>query len=266
MVNAMTLNSEKSALPWQGAGLSHMGLRRSSNQDAFAVDNELGLWIVADGMGGRAGGDVASAVAVQALLDHFQRLHKEGRPAAFAQGDAEATAQLRRAIQYADVAIRDRALEQSDLTGMGTTIVAVVVSSLSPLQVAIGHVGDSRAYLYRDQELRTLTRDHSLVEDLLAKGQISPGDVSTHPQRHILVRALGIEDQTDPDIANQAIQPGDILLLCTDGITRMLVDQQMMAHLNSATHSLDDACRGLVSEANAHGGKDNSTAVVVRFS
>lgn len=262
----MTLNSEKVPAHWQGAGHSHMGLRRSSNQDAFAVDNELGLWIVADGMGGRAGGNVASAVAVQALLDHFQSFHKEGRPAVFAQGDADATAQLRRAIQYADQTIRERALEQSELTGMGTTIVAVVVSSLSPLQVAIGHVGDSRAYLYRAQELRTLTRDHSLVEDLLAKGQISPGDVSTHPQRHILVRALGMEEQADPDIANQAIQPGDILLLCTDGITRMLIDQQMMAHLNSATHSPDDACRGLVSEANAQGGKDNSTAVVVRFS
>jgi protein phosphatase len=113
--------------------------------------------------------------------------------------------------------------------------------------------------------LQPLTRDHSLVEDLLARGQISPEDAATHPQRHILVRALGIEGQTEPDIASHAIQPGDIVLLCTDGITKMLSDSQIMAHLDLASHSPDEACKGLVAEANARGGKDNSTAVVVRF-
>jgi protein phosphatase len=262
----MISHSEKSSAHWQGAGLSDMGLIRSSNQDAFVVDNDLGLWVVADGMGGRAGGNIASSLTVKALVDHFQQYKESGLPGIVNGGDGEASVQLRKAIQQADEAIRGKALEEPALSGMGTTIVAIVVSSLSPLQLVIGHVGDSRAYLYRGQELRLLTRDHSLVEDLLAKGQISPEDVSTHPQRHILVRALGIEGQTDPDIANQAIQPGDILLLCTDGITKMLSDEQMMVHLNSATHSPDDACRGLVSEANAQGGKDNSTAVVVRFS
>ncbi len=262
----MVPNSESSTPHWHGAGLSHVGLIRSSNQDAFVVDNELGLWVVADGMGGRAGGNVASTLTVKALLDDFQRSKHSGSPAVFEQGDGEASVQLRRAIQHADEAIRGVALEKPELAGMGTTIVAVVVSSLSPVQLVIGHVGDSRAYLYRAQELQLLTRDHSLVEDLLAKGQISPDEVSTHPQRHILVRALGIEGQTEPDIAHQAIQPGDILLLCTDGITKMLSDQQISAHLSLATHSPDDACRELVSEANERGGKDNSTAVVIRFS
>ncbi len=184
----------------------------------------------------------------------------------FDQDDGTASTQLRRAIHHADEAIRGAALEQPELAGMGTTIVAVVVSSLSPLELVIGHVGDSRVYLYRDQELQLLTRDHSLVEDLLARGHISPEEVATHPQRHILVRALGIEGQTDPDISNQTIQPDDILLLCTDGITKMLSDRHIMAHLSLAAQSPDDACMALVSEANARGGKDNSTAVVVRFS
>jgi serine/threonine protein phosphatase PrpC len=261
----MIPHSENSDPPWHGAGLSHVGLMRSSNQDAFVVDNGLGLWVVADGMGGRAGGDIASALTVKVLLDHFQGLKQRGGPAVFKQDNGEASVQLRRAFQQADEAIRGRAREEPALSGMGTTIVALVVSSLSPLQLVIGHVGDSRAYLYRGQELRLLTRDHSLVEDLLARGSISPEEVATHPQRHILVRALGIEGQTDPDISQHAIQPGDILLLCTDGITKMLSDQQISAHLSHAAHSPDEACKELVAESNARGGKDNSTAVVVRF-
>lgn len=262
----MIPHSEKAHLPWQGAGLSHVGLIRLSNQDAFVVDNDLGLWVVADGMGGRAGGNVASSLTVKALVDHFQQYKESGRPTIVNGGDGEASVQLRKAIQRADEAIRGKAREEPALSGMGTTIVAVVVSSLSPLQLVIGHVGDSRAYLYRGHELRLLTRDHSLVEDLLARGHISPEEVPSHPQRHILVRALGIEGQTDPDIASQAIQPGDILLLCTDGITKMLSDQQISGHLNHASHSPHEACNRLVSEANAEGGKDNSTAIVVRFS
>ncbi len=262
----MIPHSENSDPPWHGAGLSHVGLMRSSNQDAFVVDNELGLWVVADGMGGRAGGDIASALTVKAVRDHFQRSTRNGRHFALEESPDTASSQLRQAIRQADEAIRKTALQQPHLDGMGTTIVAVVVSSLSPLQLVIGHVGDSRAYLYRDQELRLLTRDHSLVEDLLARGHITPDEVATHPQRHILVRALGIEGQTEPDMANQAILPGDILLLCTDGVSKMLSDQQIMIHLPLADDSPDEACKRLVAEANARGGKDNSTAVVVRFS
>lgn len=257
---------ESSTPRWHGAGLSDVGLLRSSNQDAFVVDNDLGLWVVADGMGGRAGGNVASSLTVQALLEHFRHSTDSGGSAIFKPGDGEVSVQLLRAIRAADEAVRQRALEEPALDGMGTTIVAVVVSSLSPLQLVVGHVGDSRAYLYRGHELRLLTRDHSLVEDLLTRGHISPEEVSTHPQRHILVRALGIEGQTEPDISNEVFQSKDILLLCTDGITNMLSDRLITTHLAHAVDSPEEACRGLIAEANARGGKDNSTAVVVRFS
>jgi serine/threonine protein phosphatase PrpC len=260
--DAMMFISEKAEAHWQGAGLTHAGLVRSSNQDAFVMNDEIGLWVVADGMGGRAGGDIASAVTVQVLLQHFN--HRSELPR-IELGQSDVATQLQKAITVADEAIRERAREKPELTGMATTVVAAAVSSLSPLRVAVGHVGDSRAYLYRDQELVLLTRDHSLVEDLLAKGQVSPEEVSTHPQRHILLRALGVEDQTEPDISCQTIRPDDILLLCTDGITNMLSHQQMAIHLNLASHSPDDACHALVSEANLNGGKDNSTVVVVHF-
>ncbi|MBL8043564.1 MAG: Stp1/IreP family PP2C-type Ser/Thr phosphatase [Nitrospira sp.] len=265
-VNAMLPGLESSIPHWHGAGLSDVGLLRSSNQDAFLVDNDLGLWVVADGMGGRAGGNIASSLTVKALLDHFHHSQENGEPFLFEQSNGEASFELRQAIQEADAAIRQRALEDPALSGMGTTIVAMLVSSLAPLQVVIGHVGDSRAYLCRGQELRLLTRDHSLVADLLARGHIAPAEAASHPQRHILVRALGIEGQTDPDISNQAVQSEDILLLCTDGITNMLSDREIIAHLTLAAESPDEACKGLVVEANSQGGKDNSTAVVIRFS
>ncbi len=265
-MNAMLAGLESSTPRWRGAGLSDVGLLRSSNQDAFVVDDDLGLWVVADGMGGHAGGNIASNLTVKTLIDHFRHAQDSEGSALFKRDDVEPSVRLHQAIQAADEAVRQRALEEPALDGMGTTVVAVVVSSLAPLQLVIGHVGDSRAYLYRDRELRLLTRDHSLVEDLFSRGQISREQVSTHPQRHILVRALGIEGQTEPDISDQAIQSADILLLCTDGITNMLSDQQIIDQLTRAADSPGEACRGLISEANARGGKDNSTAVVVCFS
>ena len=133
---------------------------------------------------------------------------------------ADVSAHLLSAIRDADLAIHAAARTQPELDGLGTTIVAIVVTCLSPLHIAIAHVGDSRAYLLRDGELRVLTHDHTLVEDLLARGQIGPDEAASHPQRHILLRALGIEGQMEPDISSEPVQSGDVLLLCTDGITR----------------------------------------------
>ena len=250
---------------WCSAGKTDTGLVRSSNQDAFVVDDTLGLWLVADGMGGRAGGDVASRVAVKSIHDHFQSYSHTGLPVVSKLTSADVSAHLLSAIRDADLAIHAAARTQPELDGLGTTIVAIVVTCLSPLQIAIAHVGDSRAYLLRDGELRVLTHDHTLVEDLLARGQIGPDEAASHPQRHILLRALGIEGQMEPDISSEPVQSGDVLLLCTDGITKMLANEQITALLRSASHSPDNACEVLIAEANGLGGKDNSTAVVVRF-
>ncbi len=251
---------------WCGAGKTDPGLKRSSNQDAFVVDDALGLWLVADGMGGRAGGDVASSVAVTCIHEYFQSKNHSSVPVKSELNSDEASSRLFSAIRNADLAIRTTTRSQPELDGLGTTLVAIIVSCLSPLQITIAHVGDSRAYLFRDGGLRVLTHDHTLVEDLLAKGQIGPDEAMSHPQRHILLRALGIEGQMEPDVSSQPIQSGDVLCLCTDGITKMLADDQIAALLRSTPHDPENACSLLITEANALGGRDNSTAVVVRFS
>ena len=171
---------------------------------------------------------------------------------------ADVSTHLLSAIRDADLAIHAAARTQPELDGLGTTIVAIVVTFLF-------RCGDSRAYLLRDGGLRVLTHDHTLVADLLARGQIGPDEAASHPQRHILLRALGIEGQMEPDISSEPVQSGDVLLLCTDGITKMLGNEQIAALLRSALHSPDNACNVLIAEANVFGGKDNSTAVVVRF-
>jgi serine/threonine protein phosphatase PrpC len=229
------------------------------------LDNARGLWLVADGMGGRAGGDVASKLAVQWIHDHFQSPAFLGLPLASELGAESISLHLVSAIRDAGLAIRDAARTRPGLDGLGTTIVATAVSCLAPLQVVIVHVGDSRAYLFRDNMLCPLTRDHSLVEDLLAKGQIAPAEAASHPQRHILLRALGIEGQMEPDIHSVSIEPKDVIFLCTDGITKMLNEDQIADCLRVASQAPDEACELLIKEANALGGKDNSTAVVVRF-
>jgi protein phosphatase len=261
----MLSSFEHSTPRWLGAGLSDIGLHRSSNQDCYVVDDDIGLWVVADGMGGRIGGDVASGLVVKTLLDYFHNTKEIITSTLFDVGDEEISCQLRKAIQQSDKMVREKALKEPLLSGMGTTIVAAAVCSLSPLAIVIAHVGDSRAYLYRGQELRGLTRDHSLVEALVARGQISPDEAAIHPQRHILVRAVGVEGQTESDTSSHAIVGGDTLLLCSDGISKMLSERQIMDHLPIAAQSPAKACQRLISQANAEGGKDNSTAVVVYF-
>jgi protein phosphatase len=261
----MLAQHESTSRRWKSAGLSDAGLIRLSNQDAFVIDDELALWIVADGMGGRAGGHIASTLTVRAILDYFKYAAASEGIGIVENGDGNKLLQMREAIHRADEAIRGKAHEDQSLYGMGTTIVAAAVSSLSPMHVIVGHVGDSRAYLCRDNALQLLTRDHSLVEELLEEGRISFEEAANHPQRHILVRALGIQGQAVPDIANHAVQSGDVLLLCTDGISKMLTHGEIQAHLRIACNSPEAACQELVAQANQRGGNDNSTAVVVSF-
>ena len=235
------------------AGDTHVGKVRETNEDSMIVDHQLGLYVVLDGMGGANAGDVASQTARDAIRDFVAQRKKAMEPRAL----------LEAAIQYGSAAVWNAAHQSRERHGMGTTVVACLVLNSSRLVIA--HVGDSRAYLFRDRRLIALTRDHSLVEDLLAKGQIGPDEALVHPQRHILLRALGIEGQMEPDIISKDIQSDDVLLLCTDGITKMLSEQQIGDCLRLTSQTPEEACDRLIKEANASGGKDNSTAAVIRF-
>jgi len=224
--------------------LTDTGRQRQANEDSFLVREEL--FVVADGMGGAQAGEVASMTAVQTFVD--------GLPA----GDPEEA--LQGSIAVANRTIHDQAHADSSLAGMGTTITAASLHAEADA-VVIGHVGDSRAYRLRDGILQRLTKDHSLVEEMRRRGQITEAQAEDHPQRSIITRALGPEPEVQADIQSVPSEPGDLFLLCSDGLTTMLGDDRIKELLISST-SLDAATRALVDEANRAGGRDNITVVL----
>jgi serine/threonine protein phosphatase PrpC len=248
-------------MPWQGTGITDRGRVRRSNQDTFTVMNDRGVWVVADGMGGRVGGDVASRMAVDTLAREFAQDRHSGMFSRLAR-DERATA-LRQAVQASNQAIRDEAFKRPEFIGMGTTVVIVTIVQTTS-EATITHVGDSRAYLLREDRLTRLTRDHSFVEDAVSEGQLSEEEALAHPLRHVLTRALGTETVVEPDISVYALQPEDLLLLCTDGLTKMMSDDHIRDTLLRTKSSPETACAALVKEANRRGGDDNVSVVIVR--
>jgi len=257
----MNVSNPLLSLPWQGAGLTDVGRVRNSNQDAFSVENQLGLWVVADGMGGHAGGHIASDLAIQSVVEHVRQGYD-----VFASGQrqtADAVTILQAAVAVGDAAIRRRVSTNPELEGMGTTLVIALLCPTLPTQIAIAHVGDSRAYLIRDSGIRPLTTDHSFVQRLLVEGQITPEDAMNHPNQNLLLRALGAVDQSKPDINLYMLDPHDIVLLCTDGLTKMVSDDDILTIVSENRNSPSEACPQLIERANRQGGKDNTTVVLV---
>ena len=220
------------------------GRQRQANEDALLARSPL--FVVADGMGGAQAGEVASQTAVRAF--------EEGLP----EGVLEQV--LTDRIQVANRVIHDQAHSDPNLAGMGTTITAALVDTPGE-RVVIGHVGDSRAYRIRDGIIQRLTRDHSLVEEMRRRGQITAAEAEDHPQRSIITRALGPESDVDVDVQSVPAEPGDLFLLCSDGLTSMLDDDAIRQVIVSAD-SLDGAIRQLIDAANAAGGRDNITALL----
>jgi PPM family protein phosphatase len=226
---------------------SDTGRQRNANEDSFFV--RAPIFVVADGMGGAQAGEVASKTAA----DAFDIDLPDGSPERV----------LRQTIATANRNIHDLARADPSRAGMGTTLTAVIVNARSE-EVAIGHVGDSRAYRLRAGRLEQLTRDHSLVEEMRRKGQITDAQAQDHPQRSIITRALGPEAEVEPDVQTVPAGPGDVFLICSDGLTTMLSEEQIAKLLAGAT-SMDAAVRALIDEANRAGGRDNITALAFRL-
>jgi serine/threonine protein phosphatase PrpC len=223
------------------------GRQRRVNEDAYYV--RAPIFVVADGMGGAQAGEVASRLAAES----FDRELPGGPP----------QSTLEEAFAFANRRIHEHAASDESHAGMGTTLTAAIVDSEND-EVAIGHVGDSRAYRLRDSKLERLTQDHSLVEELRRKGQLTDRQAEEHPQRSIITRALGPEPEVEPDIHTEQAKPGDVYLVCSDGLTTMLGEERIQHLLRSATN-LEAAVRALVDEANRAGGRDNITAVAFRL-
>ena len=229
-----------------------VGLARSGNEDSHLRGRTV--FAVADGLGGHQGGEVASAMAVEPLQD------LDGRAFADAREAAEALAE---AIREANLAILRRARSDPELWGMGTTVTAAAVAGDRVLQLA--HVGDSRAYLLRqDAPLRQLTTDHTVVQEAVARGLLTRQQAAVHPQRGVVTRAVGLDPQVPVDLPEPLeLDPGDQVLLCTDGLTEVVDDDRIAAVL-AAQADGDDACTALIAAANQGGGPDNITVVLLR--
>lgn len=223
------------------------GRQRNANEDSYLTRGPL--FVVADGMGGAQAGEVASKAAAES----FDRELPPAAPERI----------LRETIETANRAIHEQARKDPELAGMGTTTTAAILDAEAE-EVAIGHVGDSRAYRLRGSRLEQLTRDHSLVEEMRRKGQLTDAQAEDHPQRSIITRALGPEPEVEVDLQTVPAQPGDVFLICSDGLTTMLSDEQIAGLLTRAT-SLQSAVRALVDEANRAGGRDNITVIAFRL-
>ena len=227
---------------------SDTGRRRRRNEDNYVVAPPL--FAVADGMGGAQAGEVASQLAASAL----EAGSSDGR---------EGVDRIDALIQEANRRIFDRASTDPTASGMGTTMTVALVDGMT---VAIGHVGDSRAYLVRGEQMEQLTEDHSLVNELLKSGRLSEEEAQIHPQRSVITRAVGTDPDVDVDVFTIEAEDGDVFLICSDGLSDMVEDEEILEVVHEHRDDLDQAVKALVAAANRGGGEDNITAVAFRIS
>lgn len=244
-----------------GAATS-IGRVRSINEDAYLANADRGLFVVCDGMGGAAAGEVASGLAIDTIAARLDGAGATDAPGAAGDAYLPRTRQLASAIRQANRVIYDRAQGNRAQAGMGTTVVGAWIGDGV---VSVAHVGDSRAYVGHRAKFESVTSDHSLVEAQVQAGLINREQSLQSEHQNILLRALGRDPDVEVELAEVPVSPGDRLLLCTDGLTRMVTDGQMAAALTRFAGEPQRACDHLVETANANGGPDNITVVVVEF-
>jgi len=244
-------------------GLSDPGMVRPHNEDAISMDAELGLVILADGMGGYNAGEVASGMATS-LLSQQLREALGGKPLAHLdpeQGRQYATRLLQDKIAETNKAIFQAASSQPQYAGMGTTL---VVALFHDNQVSVAHIGDSRLYRLRQNQLSQITRDHSLLQEQLDSGLITAEEARHATHKNLVTRALGIDEQVEAEIHHYPVEPGDIYLLCSDGLNDMVEDPDIELTLNTLAVNLPLAAQHLIQTANDNGGRDNVSAILIR--
>lgn len=232
----------------QAEAMTNVGLVRKENEDNYLVSIDRGLFVVADGMGGHAGGQLASSLAVSAIAEEIKLINSEN-----------IGTQLSKALLKANEIILYEGKQSQQYAGMGTTVTAALISGYD---LYVAHIGDSRAYLFRADKLEQLTQDHSLVNELFQKGSITLAEKQNHPQRNILTRAVGAQENLRIDEVVYELVPGDLLLLCTDGLHGHL-DEQDIEKVLSENISLQDKLRLMLEMALDRGGTDNITALLV---
>lgn len=245
--------------------VTDVGRKRKGNEDSLFVNPEMRLFVVADGMGGHAAGEVASRIAVDSI-NEFVCLTGGDDEITWPFGLDESISydgnRLKTAVRYANRKVLDATRESSEYEGMATTVAAVLVDGDT---ANLAHVGDSRIYLFREGQLSLLTNDHSWVNEQLQNGVLTAEQARTHPLRNVVTRALGGRNDLLVEMQAHPMLTGDLLLLCSDGLTTMLPDEEIGRLVREADGDVTSAADALVAEANARGGEDNITVVLVRF-
>jgi serine/threonine protein phosphatase PrpC len=244
-------------------GLTHVGRQRQHNEDAFLVEDDAKLFLVADGMGGHAAGEIASRIAVDSINEFIVHTKEDDGtwPHAYDEHFSRSTNRLMAALRMANNRVLEAMRKDARLRGMGTTVVACMVDEGT---ISVAHVGDSRAYLIRGGKLSRITNDHSWVFEQVQAGMLTEAEAEKHPLRNVITRALGGALQVVPDASEVEAQAGDVLLLCSDGLTGMVPESEILRLVSASERDLEGACRQLIDAANERGGLDNITAVLVR--
>jgi protein phosphatase len=248
------------------AGLSDVGRKRTHNEDAYLLLPEEHLFCVADGMGGHASGEVAARIAVEEMAEFYRMTGRDEDATWPFKLDPARTYddnRLLTGVKLANLRIFERAATDQGLKRMGTTLVAVAFPRGEETAV-VGHVGDSRAYLMRGGALRQLTEDHSLLNDYKKSRALTPEEIEAFPHKNVIVRALGMAESVQVDVAREPLEDGDVILLCSDGLSGMVPDDAMAEILRGHPRDLKGAAQALVDAANEAGGQDNVTCVLVQ--
>lgn len=239
-----------------------MGRQRQHNEDSFLVENTARLFLVADGMGGHAAGEIASRIAVDSISEFILHTKEDDGtwPHAYDEHFKRSTNRLMAAVRMANTRVLEAMRKDARLRGMGTTVVAAIADGDV---MSFAHVGDSRAYLIRDNALTRITNDHSWVFEQVQAGMLTEAEAEKHPLRNVITRALGGALQVNPDASEIQAKPDDMFLLCSDGLTGMVPEDEI---LRIVAENADPvvACQKLIDEANERGGLDNITAILVK--
>jgi PPM family protein phosphatase len=244
-------------------GLTHVGKQRQHNEDAFLVADEAKLYLVADGMGGHAAGEIASRIAVDSISEFILHTKEDDGtwPHAYDEHFGRATNRLMAALRLANTRVLEAMRKDARLRGMGTTVVACLADGET---MSVAHVGDSRAYMIRNNQLQRITNDHSWVFEQVQAGMLTEAEAEKHPLRNVITRALGGALQVSPDATEIEAKTGDVYLLCSDGLTGMVPEDEILRLVTSHDGDLEGAAQALIDTANERGGLDNITAVLVR--
>ena len=248
---------------YASAALTDVGMKRNNNEDSYALRPDLGLYIVADGMGGHSCGEVASKIAVSQIVEFLEnsKLDAESTWPYIYDGSLSFEGnKLRTAVSAANEKIQEYAGQHAESRGMGTTVVAAMVHED---RLIMSHVGDSRAYMLRGGTLTALTSDHSWVNEQVKMGFLSQNEAQHHPFRNVITKALGTKGEATADVSETPMMAGDLVLMCTDGLNTMVPDEKI-AMILAGARGLDEACKALISAANEGGGEDNVTVLLLR--